>query len=158
MLTCTFEDGNKASLRHAIAHALVIKDNQILLIRRAQKLLEGGKWAFPGGFVDRDEILEKAVKREVKEESGWEVDVVSLISIIDNPDRPNDAGRQNIAFNYLCEATQKTGEPDWEVTEQKWFDLDKLPPQEEIAFDHYQVIQSYLKNPKARPEIIMIST
>lgn len=157
MITCQFEEGNQASLRHAVIHALMIRDNQILLTRRAEKLLEGGKWSLPGGFIDRDETIEEAVRREVKEESGWEIKVISLISIIDNPKRPNDADRQNIAFNYLCEATKKTGESDWEVTEQKWFDLGQLPPHEEIAFDHYHVIQTYLKNPDARPEIILIS-
>ncbi|MEK7556846.1 MAG: NUDIX hydrolase [Patescibacteria group bacterium] len=157
MLTCTFEDANKASLRHAIVHALVIKGSKILLVRRAEKLIEGGKWGFPGGFVDRDETLEEAVKREVKEEAGWDIEVTSLISIIDNPNRPRDADRQNIAFNYLCKAIEKTGESDWEVTEQKWFDLHSLPREKEIAFDHYQVIQNYLQHPEARPEITMLS-
>lgn len=158
MITCQFEDGNKASLRHAIVHPLVINENnQILLVRRAPKLLEGGKWSFPSGFVDRDETLEECVKREVMEEAGWEVKVISLISVVDNPNRPNDGERQNICFNYLCKPVKKVGESDWEVTEQKWFDLNKLPPQPEIAFDHYQVMQSYLKNPDARPNITIIS-
>ena len=69
-----------------------------------------------------------------------------------------DAGRQNIAFNYLCEPIQKVGESDDEVTDQKWFDLDKLPPLAEIAFDHYQVIQTYLGNPSAGPEITIPTT
>lgn len=157
MITCKFEDGNDALLRHAVVHALVIKGKKILLTRRSPKLLEGGKWSFAGGYVDQDETIEQAVIREVREETGWQVTNVQLISIIDNPKRPNDANRQNIAFNYTCRAVKKIGESDWEVTEQEWFDFDKLPKKEEIAFDHYQVIESYLADKKITKGIKMIS-
>jgi 8-oxo-dGTP diphosphatase len=157
MITCIFENGKKAGLRHAVVHPLVLKGNQILLIRRAKQLLEGGKWGFPGGYMDRDETLETCVKREVKEETGWEVNRIKLISIMDSPHRPNIADRQDVAFNFTCKAVKKTGESDWEVTEQRWFDLDTLPPKKEIAFDHFQVIRSYIKDKKGTKGVTIIS-
>lgn len=144
MLTCTFEDGGTGTLRHVVAQAVVVKDNQILLERRAEHLVEGGKWALPGGYVDLNETVEQAIAREIREETGWEVTDIILLSIFDNPDRPNDAGRQNISFNYVCKATQQTGESDAEVTELQWVDVSDLPPQDTIAFDHYKVIQQYI--------------
>ena len=56
MLTCTFEDGNKNSLRHVVVDTIVCKDGKVLLVKRIGKLLEGGKWGLVGGFVERDDI------------------------------------------------------------------------------------------------------
>ena len=58
MIRCTFESGTAATLRHVVLHAVVEKDGALLLVRRAERLTEGGKWGLPGGFLDRDETLE----------------------------------------------------------------------------------------------------
>lgn len=146
MIKCTFENGNEASLRHVIVDALVLNgDNQILLVKRVGKLLEGGKWALPGGFVDRDETCEQAAKREVLEETGYKISDIKLLKINDNPDRPHE-DRQNVAFVYTCMAGDKMSEGDWESDEQKWFDLDNLPKEEEVAFDHFGDIRFYLEH------------
>ena len=143
MITCKFEDGGEAKLRHVVVDALVLKDNKILLIKRTKKLLEGGKWGLLGGFVERDETLKEAVAREVMEESGYKIKNIELLTIKDNPDRPNE-NRQNIAFMFTCEALEKEGDSDWEVDDQKWFDLSDIPAKDEIAFDHYDIIKFYL--------------
>lgn len=153
MIDCIFEDGNRASLRHVVVDTLVLKDSKILLVKRAAKLLEGGKWGIVGGFVDRDETLAEAAAREVMEETGWQVKDITLFRIKDNPNRPGE-DRQNVAFVYLATATEKTGEADWESDEQKWFGFDELPPEDQIAFDHAENIklyQEYLKNPFTLP-------
>ncbi len=142
MITCKFEDGNKAFLRHVTVDTLVLQDGQILLGKRATKLLEGDKWGLVGGFVDRDETLKEAVAREVMEETGYKVTDITLLTVRDNPDRRHE-DRQNISFVFVCRALEKTGESDWEVKEQKWFPLDKVPPESEIAFDHYENIRLY---------------
>lgn len=145
MITCKFENGNEAFLRHVVVDALVLKGNKILLIKRTGKLLEGGKWALPGGFIERDETLKEAIEREVIEESGYKIKNIKLLRFIDDPNRPNE-DRQNIAFIFTAEALGKIGESDWEVDDQKWFDLNDLPPKKEMAFDHYSDIKFYLKN------------
>ena len=143
MITCKFEDGGKGGLRHLVVHALAIKDGKILLVKRAQRIIEGGKWGLPGGFLDRDETLEECAIRELKEETGYEGKVKELLRINSNPNRRNDGGRQNVAFEIFVEAGEKTGEMDWEQTEVKWFDLDKLDL-EDLAFDHATTIK-YIK-------------
>lgn len=146
MINCIFEDGISAGetgLRHVCADTIVLKDKQILLVKRVKKLLEGNKWGIVGGYVNRNETVAEAAAREVMEETGYKVKNLKLLQIIDNPNRPNE-DRQNIAFVYSCEALEKVGMADDESSEQKWFDLDKLPPPEEFAFDHYQDIQKYL--------------
>jgi ADP-ribose pyrophosphatase YjhB (NUDIX family) len=97
-----------------------------------------------GGFVDRDESLSEAAVREAMEESGYVVESLKLLTIRDNPDRPKE-DRQNISFVFIGLAGNKNGDSDWEVDDQKWFDLNNLPPETEIAFDHFQNIELYKK-------------
>ena len=144
MITCTFENGAKANLRHAVVDTLVIQENKILLVRRTKKLLEGGKWGLVGGFVDRNETLKQAVKREVFEETGWEIKDIVFLRVKDRPDRPHE-DRQNISFVFTAKATEKTGEGDWESDNVQWFALNSLPSEKEIAFDHAEDIEFYKK-------------
>lgn len=145
MILCTFENGGIGNLRHAIVDGLVLKDNEILLVKRDIKLSEGGKWGVPGGYVNLNENLEQAIARETFEETGYRVSDIKLFTIVDSPLRRNDI-KQNIGFVFVCRVGEKEGKPDLESSEQKWFDLDNLPSQEEIAFDHLQIIHAFLKN------------
>lgn len=152
MISCTFENGSKTSLRHITVNVIVNKDGKILMGKRGtyngKPILESGKWALIGGFFDRDETLEQSVKREVLEETGWTIDNVKLFRINDNPNRPKE-DRQNVDMIFLAQAIEKVGESDEEVTEIEWFSFDNLPPKEQIAFDHadsLDLYQKYLKD------------
>ena len=101
-----------------------------------------GYWTFPKGKIDDGEEKSVAALREVKEETGYEILIIKLMRVVDNPDRPKE-DRQNVSFVYLAKPTEKTGVADQESSEMKWFDLDKLPAVEEIAFDHYDNIKIY---------------
>ncbi len=149
MLTCVFENGDEASLRHAVVQGIVLnQDNQLMLIKRAVNLIEGSKWALPGGYVERDETLPEALTREVKEETGWEIKNIKLISIYDNPNRPRE-DRQNIAFNYICLATKQTGQHDHEVTATHWFSLTD-PVVKNLAFDHSNAVNDFISQKNIR--------
>lgn len=142
MIHCQFENGGNASLRHVVVDVLVLKENKILLVKRAKKLLEGGKWGLVGGYVERDENLHQAVEREIFEETGYKIKDIALLTIRDNPDRPHE-DKQNISFVFFCTALVKEGEADDESDEVAWFDLNSLPPAEQIAFDHELNIDLY---------------
>ncbi len=148
MITCTFENKNSTSLRHLTVNAIVIRDNQVLLGKRGafkgKPLLESGKWGLLGGFFDRDENLTQAVKREVMEESGWEINNLKLFHINDNPHRPKE-DRQNVDIIFIANAVKQIKTSDEEVSQLQWFDLNKLPAKEEMAFDHGDSIALYKK-------------
>ncbi|PIP64320.1 hypothetical protein COW96_03220 [Candidatus Roizmanbacteria bacterium CG22_combo_CG10-13_8_21_14_all_33_16] len=78
------------------------------------------------------------------EESGWEVGDVLLFRINDNPKRPKE-DKQNVDMIFIAKAVKQMKTSDEEVTKLGWFDLDKLPPKEEIAFDHGDSIELYKK-------------
>jgi len=150
MITCTFEDGGAGKLRHVISTALILDGQKILLTKRTAKLREGGKWDLVGGFMNRDETVEESLRREVLEETGYQLISVELFTVIDYPYRKG-SDWQNIGFVYVCKAGEKTGEADWESTEQKWFNLDNLPPKQDLAFDHSEIINLYLQNKNFTP-------
>lgn len=145
MITCSFEDGGKALLRHVTLDALIIRDNKILLEKRAPHLSNPGKFCLPGGYLNRDETASSGVQREVKEETGYEPLKAELLWVNDNPNRAQE-DRQNVSLVFLVQVGEKNGESDHEVSEVSWFDLGNLPPQEQFAFDHYEQIQRYLRS------------
>jgi ADP-ribose pyrophosphatase YjhB (NUDIX family) len=144
MLTCIFEKGYKTSLRHVVLHAIVDRDDKLLLEKRAADLLEGGKWALPGGFLDRDETTAQGVLRELREETGWEGEIISLFRINTNPKRPKE-DRQNVVFEFIIKPNRQVKETNNEVSKVEWIPIDKLLPFEEFAFDHGETIKLYLK-------------
>lgn len=143
MITCTFEKGFTAKLRHVVVHAIIEMDGKLLLEKRTGDLLESGKWSLPAGFLDRDETAGEGIVREVKEETGWDCEVISLFRINSNPNRPHE-DRQNIAIEFLLRPIKKTGEPDHESSKVEWIPIDKLIPLSDFAFDHGETIGLYL--------------
>ncbi|OIN89821.1 hypothetical protein AUJ59_00645 [Candidatus Beckwithbacteria bacterium CG1_02_47_37] len=148
MISCIFEgQTNIVHLRHVVVDALVVKDGQILLVKRGPgSYLEIGKWAMPGGYLEMDETAEQAIVREVKEETGYDCSVVKLFRLNDNPRRPKENNRQSVALIYLMKPLKKSGIHDHEISEVKWFDLNNLPPVETMAFDHLETIEKYKAN------------
>lgn len=158
MITCYFEnDKKKAFLRQVTVGALIIKDNKILLTKRAENLLEGGKYCYPGGYLSRDETSVQGVLREVKEETGYEAKVINLFRINDNPVRGKEDG-QNVNFVYLVEPLEKISDSDKEVSEIKWFDLNNLPAQDQVAFDHYEDIELFKKYQQEKFKLPILPT
>jgi len=150
MINCIFENKKEASLRHVVVHAILEDRSKLLLVKRSKELsLEGGKWALPGGFLSRDETATSGVLRELKEETGWEGEVVALFRVNTNPRRPHE-DRQNVALDFLIKPVRLATQPDREVTQVQWIDIAKLPPLRELAFDHGESIKLYLEY-KANP-------
>jgi ADP-ribose pyrophosphatase YjhB (NUDIX family) len=143
VITCIFESGSRASLRHVVVHAIVEREGALLLVKRAPRLSEGGKWGLPGGFLDRDETLVEGVLRELREETGWTGEVRGLLRVNSRPDRPRE-DRQNVAFDFVITPRERVGEPDHESTAVEWVPIDRLPPLDALAFDHGETIRRYL--------------
>src|SRR5438309_392191 len=96
MIICTFEHGNRASLRHITVGAIALNEkSQVLLVKRAPQLSRGNNYTIPGGFLDRNETIQQAVLRELHEETGYQGSIKMLFRINDNPQRPNE-DRQNV--------------------------------------------------------------
>ena len=112
------------------ASALVRDGDRLLLARRAG---EPGKglWDLVGGFMDEGEEPLETLRRELREETGCEVEVGEFLGGL--PDRYGDDGIWTI--NFYWEATLR-GEPQPgdDVAELAWFPREELPPRDEFAF------------------------
>ena len=62
------------------AVALVTDGDGLVMVKRGVEP-EYGKWAFPSGYVDRGEVVEAAARREVKEETGLDVELDNLVGV-----------------------------------------------------------------------------
>jgi 8-oxo-dGTP diphosphatase len=104
----------------------------VLLARRAVEPFLG-LWDIPGGFVNAHESLEEAVRRELREEAGIEIEVGRLVVTL--PDSYGDAGDPTVSAFYECRILSGEPRPDDDVSELRWFTPADLPPPAELAFD-----------------------
>ena len=123
--------------RAATIDAIIIRENKILLIKRGLEPFKN-YWGLPGGYVDWNETLEDAVKREVKEEVGADVISLKQMGIYSNPKR-HPQQTIDISYEVEIEGEIKAGD---DAKKFKWFNLNELP---ELAFDHKKIIEDYRK-------------
>lgn len=115
---------------------------RVLLQRRG----DSNKWGFPGGAIELGETPEQAAIRELREETGLDVAVESLIGIYTDSDMryPNGDEAHSICIVYKLRAL--SGElscDNVETVELKYFDIDKLP---EMFCKQHEEIKATLKS------------
>ena len=71
-----------------VAVGVIISQNGAILLNRRDIEPGRGLWSFPSGYVDVGEALTEAAQREVREETGLEVEVGPLVGVYDSPKRP----------------------------------------------------------------------
>jgi 8-oxo-dGTP pyrophosphatase MutT (NUDIX family) len=69
--------------RRAGVTALIERDGEVLIERRA----DDDEWAFVGGALDENETVIEALHREVREETGFEIESATLFGLFSDPTR-----------------------------------------------------------------------
>jgi len=113
--------------------------NEILLIKRLNEPFKDC-WALPGGFVDENEDLEQAARRELFEETNIETEKMIQIGAFGTPNRDPRGHMISIAYQTNLIENQNVKAKD-DAKEVKWFAINNLP---KLAFDHIEIINSIL--------------
>lgn len=116
-------EAEKEKLTKNAVAVIVNDDNKILLLKRAdlKDVWMPNKWGLVGGHIEKGESPEKAVKREIEEETGLEIKkFINSFSIQRN--------KESIEHVFVC---RYKGEPtditlDYENTNYGWFDIQEM--------------------------------
>ena len=115
-------------------------DGRVVLILRKN---EPHGWALPGGFVDAGEELGAACRREAREETGLDVELVTQLFTYSDPKR--DPRKHTLSTVYACRA--KAGaEPKAadDAKDARWFGENEIP-WGELCFDHRDILRDYFR-------------
>lgn len=105
---------------------LAMRDNGLVMVKRGVEP-HLGKWAFPSGFVDRGEVVERAAVREMKEETGLDVALDVLIGVYSQEASPV------VLIVYAARITGGSLTPGHDAEDARCFPITALPP---LPFPH----------------------
>jgi 8-oxo-dGTP diphosphatase len=110
--------------------ALIVETQRLLLGKRAPDIFKGGKWSLPGGFIEFEEDFLSAAHREIEEETGLSVNVISILSVVSNFFSPE---LHTLVIVLLAEKVGGTLRPGDDLVALEWFPL--AGPFPDFAFE-----------------------
>ena len=85
--------------------AVVVRNGKALIVKRAHEPRKG-EWSLPGGHVELGESLVDATRREIKEETGLEVEIGPVVEVFDRIHRLDGRVRYHfVIVDFLCKCT-----------------------------------------------------
>jgi len=117
---------------------LVSPQHSVLLIERGRDPFKG-KWALPGGFIEMDEELDVACRRELEEETGLRVGELKQFRAYGGVNRDPRHRTISVLF-YAFTDDELIANAGDDAAKAQWFPLNQLP---ELAFDHEQIINEF---------------
>ncbi|HJR81806.1 MAG TPA: NUDIX hydrolase [Anaerolineales bacterium] len=107
--------------RFRVAVAAIILDDKghILLCEHTYRKFH--PWGLPGGGLEHGEDPEEGIRREVREETGLEVQVEKLMCAESAPTN------HHISLIYLCQIIGGAFQPNYEISQTRFFSLDEMP-------------------------------
>jgi len=120
---------------------LIVDDDMVLLGERAKDVFLGGKWSLPGGFIEHDEDFLSAAHREIMEETGLSIKLISVISVVSNFLSPK---LHTLVIVLLVEKISGTLRPGDDMVRLEWFPLSGPYPAMAFEADKH-IINRYHK-------------
>jgi 8-oxo-dGTP diphosphatase len=115
---------------------------RVLLIQRKAEPFKG-YWALPGGFVDENERLDNAARRELKEETGLEPTGLRQLHTFGDPGRDPRGWTVSVAYLARVQPDESHAVAGDDAAAVSWFRFGVLPP---LAFDHAEILRAVHAN------------
>jgi len=140
--------------RPVVGVGAVILDEQesprkVLLIRRGAEPLKG-QWSLPGGGLETGEPLVDGLRREVREETGLEIEVHRLAGVYDRimPDAAGKTQFHYVLVDYVCSVTGGTLRAGGDAAEVRWVEESELDTLEITALTLPVIKEVLAKHPE----------
>ena len=115
------------------AEAVILDESARVLLGRRACDPALGRWDLPGGFIDEHEEPVAALRREVREETGLEIDALEFVGHYLEPYE----GRTVLCLTWRARVGGGHECAGDDLAELQWFEQDALPL-DELAFTHYR--------------------
>jgi 8-oxo-dGTP diphosphatase len=124
--------------RFMVTVGAVVLDERKRVMLLNHEFRAGSGWGIPGGFLEQGEQPLEALRRELREEVGLELDAAEIINVR-TLRRP-----QQVEIHFLCRARagERATPQSMEINSVGWFDADGLPP--ELPADQRRIIKHAL--------------
>jgi len=115
---------------------VILVDGKVLLIHRRNP---PHGWALPGGFVEYGETVEDAVRREMKEETGLELQDLRQFRVYSDPARDPRGHVVSVVFTARGVGKPEAGD---DADRYRLIDLNAIP-EADVVFDHAQILRDF---------------
>lgn len=107
--------------------AVILKDNNVLLVKRGNEPYRG-YWSIPGGRVRFGERIRDALRREVREETGLDVEIGRLVCVLKMivKSKSGEPVFDYLILDYLSNVIGGELRPSSDVDEVKWVPLEDV--------------------------------
>jgi 8-oxo-dGTP diphosphatase len=116
-------------------------DGRVLLARRAVEPFNG-RWDIPGGFLDEGEHPLDGLRRELREETGMEVEPLEFVGVWIDHYGGDSSAEATLNLYWTARVVAGEPEPADDVSELQWFGPDELPGPDELAFENVPLVLS----------------
>jgi ADP-ribose pyrophosphatase YjhB (NUDIX family) len=120
---------------------VILLEGKVLAIHRRNPPLG---WALPGGFVEYGETVEQAVRREMKEETGLELEDLRQFRVYSDPKRDPRGHVVSVVFTARGLGKPEAGD---DADRYRLIDLDNIP-ESELVFDHAKILRDFVQSTK----------
>ena len=127
------------------ASALCVDNGRVLLGRRAHPPFEG-LWDIPGGFLNEGEDPLDGLRRELKEETGLDVEPQRFLGIWMDRYGGDSTAEATLNLYWAVRVVGGEAAPADDVSELRWFGRDELPAADELAFENVPLVLAAWRN------------